>query len=128
MPEWPPKDMDYAPALKAKSLRKVDLLVWKLVPEEENGLKKVFEISGYPGLFKNEAGDLFDVRPRDSCPSHDNLMKKSTKELATMLVTALKNQCQELKNSEHCDNELLKELQKELGRAEKISDTLNRKK
>jgi len=120
MAPWPPLNVDYNTALKERKLKKIDLNVWKLHPEEdEHGVKKVFEVTGYPGLYKNESGELFDVRPKEGCPCKDTLMAKNEKELAGMLATALKNQLEALKNAEHTDKELVSELQKELQRAEK---------
>jgi len=34
---------------------------------------------------------LYDLRPKDSCPSFDNFKSKSFKELAQLQETALKN-------------------------------------
>eukprot|EP00331_Platyophrya_macrostoma_P031970 CAMPEP_0176439036 /NCGR_PEP_ID=MMETSP0127-20121128/19682_1 /TAXON_ID=938130 /ORGANISM="Platyophrya macrostoma, Strain WH" /LENGTH=266 /DNA_ID=CAMNT_0017823185 /DNA_START=15 /DNA_END=815 /DNA_ORIENTATION=+ len=123
MPDWPPKDYDYGPALLRKGLRKVETKYWKVEPEEKDGKRKVFEISSYPGLFKNSQGEIIDLRPSDSCPSFENLKKKSQGELAQMLVTALKTQIFQLDNSENPDPELSKELQKELAKAQKLADS-----
>ena len=46
---WPPVDYDYSQKLKDLNLRRVDYSQFRSEPEEENGLKKVFEIDSYSG-------------------------------------------------------------------------------
>jgi len=82
-------------------------------------LTKVHEISSYTGLYKNSKGEVFDLRPRDTCPCYETLKVKSILDLCEMLVTALRNQSTELEKTERCDPELLSQLKKELSRAEK---------
>ena len=60
----------------------------------------------------------FDIRPKESCPSYDNLMSKSTKVLTELFAAALKNQIQDLKNSGYVSIELLKELQRKLAKVD----------
>ena len=38
MPDWPPKDYDYGPALLRRGLRKVETKYWKVEPEEKDGM------------------------------------------------------------------------------------------
>ena len=59
------------------------------------------------------------MRPKEGCPSAEYLLKKSNQELTGMLVTALKNQMKELKDSSHPFPHILSELKKELIKAEK---------
>jgi hypothetical protein len=52
--EWPPADYNYQPVLKANGFRSVDISRWKIEPEEDSsGLKKVFEIENFRGVFKD---------------------------------------------------------------------------
>lgn len=119
MEDWPPKEFDYTPLLTEKGFRKVDIKSWKLETEEKNGLHKVFEVPSYPGLFKNSKGELYDLRPKDSCPCYDTLRKKSALDLLEMLIKAYTNQISALEKSEFCDPTLLSQLKKELFKVEK---------
>jgi len=128
MEEWPPKDYDYTKLLTEKSLRKVEAKSWKIEPEEKNGLHKAFEVHSYPGLFKNSKGELFDLRPKESCPCYDTLRVKPVLELLDMLVKAYTNQISALEKSDFCDPGLLQTLKKELYKTEKnLEANKNRK-
>lgn len=95
LPDWPPVDYDYTSALKARNLC--------LISEGKNespslsgGLVAVVEIEGYPGIFQDRIGKLYDLRPAHLCPSYNNLMQNSTKELIFILIRCLENQLDEL--------------------------------
>jgi len=69
-PEWPPKDFDYDKALFELGCRRVDISRWKMEPEvDQNGLRKVFEMEWFQGVFKDSQNNTIDVRPSDTCPS-----------------------------------------------------------
>jgi len=53
MPDWPPVDYDYGPALEEKNLRVVEKISWKIEDEILDGKRKVYKIPGYPGYYKN---------------------------------------------------------------------------
>ena len=54
LPEWPPKDTNYQQLLEEKNLREVKKIRWKIEDEiDKNNKRKVYQIPGYPGLFKN---------------------------------------------------------------------------
>ena len=53
MPDWPPKDDDYAKKLQKRNLREVLLEEWRISPEEVDGKRKVYQIPGYQGLFRD---------------------------------------------------------------------------
>ena len=38
LPEWPPTNFDYDKALKEKGLRKVELSMWRIASDDENGI------------------------------------------------------------------------------------------
>jgi len=83
LPDWPPKDFDYNTALRSKKLKRIDLAVWKMhKDEDEDGFKKVFEITGFPGMYKTENGELFDIRPEEGRPSNKYLSSKTEKDLS----------------------------------------------
>jgi hypothetical protein len=56
-------------------LRRVEVKNWKLEPEEQDGLKKVFEIETYEGVFKDSQGNTYDLRPHETCPSLNNFSR-----------------------------------------------------
>lgn len=120
MPEWPPADFDYSVELDKRKLRRIDFKYWRIERDvDERGYKKVYEIPSYPGVFKNAQGENVDLRPRENCPCYEVMKKKSMDELLNLLAKALKNQIEALEKSGNNDEELMKDLQRELKRAEK---------
>lgn len=118
MEDWPPKDYDYQSLLTQKKLRKVDKH-WKLQSEEVDGFTNVVEVASYRGIFKSAKGEVYDLRPRDTCPCFETFKSKSVPDLLNLLIIALKNQINALESSENCDPELLKQLKTDLVNAEK---------
>jgi len=67
LPEWPPANFDYTAELLKRNLRKVDFKYFRIEKDIDDkglmifvrsskttlGLKKVYEIPSYPGVFKN---------------------------------------------------------------------------
>ena len=49
-------------------------------------------LDGFPGVFKGVDGKVYDLRPKDSCPSFENLKSKPFKYLSVLLEKALDNQ------------------------------------
>lgn len=90
---------------------------------DENGLQKVFAISGgYLGLYRDAQGELIDVRPVEGRPSYDQLMLRSIPELHRLVVTALENQLKELESRERtgvvCD-EFRKDVRRQISQAKR---------
>ena len=52
LPEWPPADYDYEEELKKKGYRLIKGGLFKFADEVENGLVKVAELDGYPGVYR----------------------------------------------------------------------------
>ena len=75
LPKWPPLDYDYTHSLRERGLRRVEIKNWKLEQEEQDGLRKVFELETFPGVFKDSIGKQYDLRPMESCPSLNNFSK-----------------------------------------------------
>lgn len=99
MPPWPPEDFDFDAALRSGGFRKIPVEAFEFEPDyDEQGLKKVFGLSGYVGLYRTEQGRLVDARPVEGKPSYDRLMGKSSPELHGMLLTALSNQLKDLES------------------------------
>jgi len=108
--DWPPTNFNYLAALKKSKLT--------LIPSDQTFSTKKFSkevkiFPGYPGVYFNPSG-IQDLRPQDTCPSYDNLNKKSLKELKEILAKAFKNQILQLKSQNPVDTELIFDLQNEL--------------
>ena len=114
LPDWPVAK-DYAMELADKNLRHVDAANWLLEPTvDEKGREKVREVSGYPGVFQNSKGLLFDLRDKHDSPTFSALFSKSTSELRRLLTKALEAQLAELTSQPDFDAKLAKELSREL--------------
>lgn len=59
---------------------------------DSHGNLKVWEVEHYPGVFQDSKGKLYDLRPAESCPSINNLMKKDVKELQQLAYKAIQEQ------------------------------------
>ena len=58
LPEWPPADYDYEPALRKLGCRLVDPARFRVETDLVNGLYKAAQIDGYPGYFKTKTVTL----------------------------------------------------------------------
>lgn len=116
LPDWPPNDEAFYQAeLSKRSLKKVSIDEWEWEPDvDSKGRKKVYELTQFRGLFRNSAGDLIDIRPRDTCPCYTNFMKKDVTELYDLLIVAFENQIKDLQNSKYPENQLMAELKTQL--------------
>lgn len=118
LPPWPPEDdAYYEEELKKRSLRRVKIEEWEWVPEvDAKGLRKVYGLTQYRGLYRSSTGELVDVRPQATCPCFTNFMKKDMPELADLLVTAYEGQIKALLEAGG-DNKLESEIQASLTKA-----------
>lgn len=118
LPPWPPADEAYyEEELKKRSLRKVTIQAWEWVPEfDAKGLRKVYGLAQYRGLYRSATGELVDVRPQATCPCFTNFMKKDMPELADLLVTAYEGQLKALQEAGG-DKKLEQEIQAQLTKA-----------
>jgi hypothetical protein len=98
MPDWPPPT-DWSTELKRRKYREVQVHEWEAVEDVVDGLRKVYAIGHYPGLFRNIEGEIVDCRPQESCPSYNNMARKDKKELLTLLSKAFANQIASLVHS-----------------------------
>ncbi|CAD8064251.1 unnamed protein product [Paramecium primaurelia] len=113
--QWPPSDFDYEEALNKYKLRKVDLAVFKRESEINNqGFRKVYEVNGYKGVFRTSAGDTLDIRPKEGCPSYEQISKISSKNLPKILIKGLKAQLEDLIKHEPNNKQLIKNLEHQL--------------
>ncbi|EZG78222.1 putative unchacterized apicomplexan-specific serine rich low complexity protein [Gregarina niphandrodes] len=119
--DWPPKDFDYEKELAERKLKRVGFEQWEAEDDvDEQGRTKVYEITHYPGMFRDAKGNAIDLRPMEGRPCYANLAKRSEAELRQMLKTALAKQIDELENGHSPYNDtdhkyiqrLIKELKK----------------
>lgn len=106
--DWPPKDdAFYQSRLKENKLRQVRVEEWEWLPDvDDQGLRKVYELSQFRGMFRNTSGELIDLRPKDTMPCVNNFMKKDMTTLCQLLLSAYENQLKDLKNCRY-NNETL---------------------
>jgi hypothetical protein len=97
LPPWPPVDFDAQAELWSRGCRCVPVEAFEYEPEiDEHGRKKVFAVTGFPGVFRDEQGLLMDVRPEEGRPSYDQLIKRPMAELHRLLIQAYNSQLAEL--------------------------------
>jgi|EP00927_Polykrikos_kofoidii_P050243 hypothetical protein len=119
LPDWPPPAdcPEYKEELRKRGYREVRLQEWEWVPEEVDGLKKVYQLSAFAGCYRASSGDMIDVRPKETCPCYRNFMKKELPELYDLLVKALQGQLDNLKYSKYDETQLTLDLKVKLNRA-----------
>lgn len=116
LPDWPPQEEEYyAAKLKERSLRRVPVEMFEFVDDvDEGGFRKVYELSQFRGVYRNSKGEGIDLRPQETCPCYNNMIKKSVQELRELLVTAYQNQIRDLENSTYDESHLRAHLQARL--------------
>ncbi|KOB60977.1 hypothetical protein PFHG_02761 [Plasmodium falciparum HB3] len=119
LPDWPPPDYDYKDELYNRKLKLVPLEEYEDKEDiDSQGFRKVYQISAFPGIFRDAMGIAYDLRDKDSCPCYNNLIKKTDQELLQLIYQAIKNQIQCLKNSVYNETFMEKNLEKELKEVE----------
>ena len=120
MPEWPPKNHDYLSELNRRGLALVDLDDWEETPDLDAKTNKLkcYSLSQFPGVFRDAKGELVDCRPKEGKPSYNNMMTKSERELATLLVKAYEKQIELLGST---DDDLAKELKARLSKVKSLA-------
>ncbi|OII78189.1 hypothetical protein cand_035180 [Cryptosporidium andersoni] len=129
LPDWPPPDMDYNIELQKNKLRLVDIDDWEdAVDIDDNGYAKVYQLSNYPGVFRDYKGVAHDLRPIENKPCYSNLIKMDEDKLYDLLITALRNQIKTLQSqSIYSETALIEELEKELFEVEALVQKNNLK-
>ncbi|KAK2196220.1 hypothetical protein BdWA1_002820 [Babesia duncani] len=112
LPEWPPKNFNYQAQLEARKLK-----VYKVEEFEDaenvdlRGYTKVYQISAFPGVYRDFTGKAHDLRPMEGRPCYSNLVKLSQSKLVELIQTAIETQLEILKASSHDESETIKTLQ-----------------
>ncbi|CBZ51029.1 conserved hypothetical protein [Neospora caninum Liverpool] len=120
LPDWPPADFDYVTELTNRRLKLVTLEEYEDLDDvDEQGFTKVYQISAFPGVFRDPNGKAIDLRPAEGRPCYSNFIKKSEYELLQLVETAIKNQLEKLKESVYDERRTHKKLQAELSEVSK---------
>ncbi|ANQ06816.1 Uncharacterized protein PCOAH_00010160 [Plasmodium coatneyi] len=129
LPDWPTPDFNYEPELTRRKLRLVPLEEYE---DEEDinkeGFRKVYEISAFPGVFRDATGQAYDLRDKESCPCYNNFMKKTELELLELICQAIRNQIESLKKSIYDESGTEKTLERQLKDAEVKLNKMTKKK
>lgn len=100
LPDWPPADFDYSAALARNNLRLVTLDQWEDEQDtDRTGRMKCYALTQYKGVYRDAAGGLRDLRPKEGKPCFSEFMTKSEKELKSLIVIALQKQLSILESS-----------------------------
>ena len=94
--QWPPEDYDYSSKLA------------------ELGLSEPKEVPGYPGLFMDSKEVIYDLRPYETAPTYNNLVRLEKSQLLGLLCSALKAQLLELQSQPYFDSCLAYDLQTQI--------------
>lgn len=98
IPDWPDPDTDYAPAVHS-------------LPLVDKDWDKVKPVGGFPGLFQDQRGTIYDLRDQSTCPTYRNLAEKTEAELEMLLLAALQNQVAQLRAQQDYDTALATKLE-----------------
>lgn len=130
LPDWPPNDPKYYDdELNKLSLRRVSVQEWEWVSQvDDRGRGKCYELSQFRGIFRKNDGEAVDIRPKDTCPSYNNFMKKDLAELYNLLVKAYENQIKELVSGDQNDKDVHTTLVTALNRIRLKADQANQMK
>mmetsp|Transcript_5331 Transcript_5331/g.10551 ORF Transcript_5331/g.10551 Transcript_5331/m.10551 type:complete len:194 (-) Transcript_5331:396-977(-) len=121
MDPWPPENFKYAPLLEAKGLKEVSIDDWEETDDVTGGKTKVYQVSHFPGVFRDPSGKAHDFRPTEGKPCYNFLDSKSEKTLFEMLIRAYTHQMKELEGEEQTkeNRALMKELEGKRSEREK---------
>ena len=109
LPPWPPNNYDTSQKLEENKLRLVQKENWKKeIDINSDNYKKCVELPGYKYVYITKEGKIFDFRPEEGKPSYNNLMKLSDIDLHQYIVTALKNQLNDLEKKNYYSEVKLK--------------------
>ncbi len=109
LPPWPPNNYDTSQKLEENKLRLVqEENQKKEIDINSDNYKKCVELPGYKYVYITKEGKIFDFRPEEGKPSYNNLMKLSDIDLHQYIVTALKNQLNDLEKKNYYSEVKLK--------------------
>ena len=90
LPDWPPVDFNYTKELAKNGFRLVDSESFRAAAEFDprTGLKKVYAIECYEGIFRDLQGNMYDLRPKEMAPTLMNFQRMAPENLRKLLLTA----------------------------------------
>eukprot|EP01054_Gregarina_sp_Poly1_P001829 Gregarina_sp_Poly_1__1828@NODE_1475_length_4047_cov_55_673116_g978_i0_p1_GENE_NODE_1475_length_4047_cov_55_673116_g978_i0NODE_1475_length_4047_cov_55_673116_g978_i0_p1_ORF_typecomplete_len577_score81_03DUF465/PF04325_13/0_009PGA2/PF07543_12/59PGA2/PF07543_12/0_65_NODE_1475_length_4047_cov_55_673116_g978_i022764006 len=119
LPEWPPAGFDYQFELRARKCKQISFDQWEEADDvDAEGFTKVYEITHFPGMYRDPKGAVIDLRPQEGKPCYSNLSRMSEIELTALLAKAIRKQIEDLEHSPYrvTDEQTVKRLKEELVR------------
>ncbi|ORM41322.1 uncharacterized protein BXIN_0797 [Babesia sp. Xinjiang] len=111
LPDWPPANYNYREQLEKRRLKCYPITEFEDHENvDANGYTKCYQISAFPGVFRDFKGVAHDLRPLEGKPCYNNLIQKSKEELISLIKTAIKKQIEILSASQYDDSALIKHL------------------
>lgn len=118
-PQWPPEKFDYSAELEKRKLKLVPLEEYEDLDDvDEGGYTKVYQISAFPGVFRDPHGNAIDLRPTEGRPCYKNAKQLSEAELLSLIGKAIRGQIEALRHSAFDETALQRALQQELQEVE----------
>ncbi|OEH73574.1 hypothetical protein cyc_06705 [Cyclospora cayetanensis] len=118
-PQWPPEDFDYSKELEKRKLKWVSLEEYEDLDDvDKGGYTKVYQISAFPGVFRDPNGNAIDLRPQEGRPCYRNVKQLSELELLQLIAKAIKGQMAALQSSAFEETSIERALQSELEEVE----------
>ncbi|GIX65068.1 uncharacterized protein BcabD6B2_45030 [Babesia caballi] len=111
LPDWPPANYNYHEQLEKRMLKCYPV---KEFDDRENvdsdGYMKCYQLSAFPGVFRDFKGVAHDLRPLEGKPCYNNMVQKSEEELVTLVKAAIRKQIDILTNSSFDEADHIKAL------------------
>jgi len=127
-PKWPPgpEEFDYAKALRKLGYKEVPISEWMNHQDPDpEGLKKVYQLGQFPGIFRNAQQEMLDMRPKNTCPCYANLQRQDITQLFKYAIRAYENQIDVLYQVKgHKYQQLIEKLRKSVGDYKKMQASM----
>eukprot|EP00375_Theileria_parva_P000765 XP_763435.1 hypothetical protein [Theileria parva strain Muguga] len=101
-PDWPPPDFDYNSELEKRKFRLYSVEDFENVENvDSNGYSKVYQVTAFPGVFRDYNGVAHDLRPLEGKPCYNNYCKFSEAKLYELIEKGIKKQLEILSRSKY---------------------------
>lgn len=115
LPDWPPPNYNYREKLEEKKLKCYSVRDFEDHENvDANGYRKCYQISAFPGVFRDFKGIAYDLRPTEGKPCYNNMIQKTENELISLIKAAIGKQIEILNSSNRDETHLIKSLKEEL--------------
>ncbi|UKK01263.2 hypothetical protein MACK_002076 [Theileria orientalis] len=114
-PDWPPQDFDFDAELEKRKFR-----AYKVEEFEEkdnidkDGYTKVYQVTAFPGVYRDYNGVAHDLRPLEGKPCYNNYSKFSESKLFELVEKGIRKQLEILSTSKYDERPTLRFLREEL--------------